>query len=140
VSEGRGTDAMQLFADQHVLLRPDRVNAEDVLDYFDDTCGWFLTDRVSTMTPRVASEAIVRSLAPDADFRAALSGQNLPVELSLMVRTTVSAMALLGQLHASANWYRIAREWVYDEPATSALGQLESEFFAGARHPQANQT
>jgi hypothetical protein len=38
--------------------------------------------------------------------------------------------ALLGQLRASANWHRIAREWMYrDEPVTE-LGRAEAGFYA----------
>jgi hypothetical protein len=39
--------------------------------------------------------------------------------------------ALLGQLGASANWHRIAREWMYDEEPTTELGELEAGFYAG---------
>jgi len=37
--------------------------------------------------------------------------------------------AVLSQLRASANWHRIAREWMYgDEPVTE-LGRAEAEFY-----------
>jgi predicted unusual protein kinase regulating ubiquinone biosynthesis (AarF/ABC1/UbiB family) len=130
VSEDRGADALQLFADQHILQRPDQVGADDAMGYFHDTCGWFLVDEVQTMTPRVASEAILQSIAPPTGDSTGMRGQNLPVEWSLMIRTTVSAMALLGQLRASANWHRIAREWVYRDAPQTELGQLEADFFA----------
>jgi hypothetical protein len=85
------------------------------------------------MTPRVASEAILQSLAPATDYREEMRGQDLPVEWALLVRTVVSAMALLGQLTATANWHRIAREWVYGDPPATELGQLEADFFARPR-------
>jgi hypothetical protein len=38
-------------------------------------------------------------------------------------------LAVLAQLRARRNWYRIVREWVYgDDPATE-LGELEWEYF-----------
>jgi predicted unusual protein kinase regulating ubiquinone biosynthesis (AarF/ABC1/UbiB family) len=133
VAEGRGADAVSLLADEGILFRPDRVGAEQALGYFYDTCGWFLEDEALTMTPRVASEAILQSLAPATDYREEMRGQDLPVEWALLVRTVVSAMALLGQLTATANWHRIAREWVYGDPPATELGQLEADFFARPR-------
>ncbi|TFG69982.1 MAG: AarF/ABC1/UbiB kinase family protein, partial [Solirubrobacterales bacterium] len=46
-------------------------------------------------------------------------------------RLELLTLAVLGQLGAEANWYRIAREWIYgDEPVTE-LGRQEAEFYAG---------
>jgi hypothetical protein len=40
---------------------------------------------------------------------------------------------VLGQLRATANWHRIAREWMYgDEPETE-LGRLETDFYESGR-------
>jgi hypothetical protein len=38
-------------------------------------------------------------------------------------------LAVLSQLRASANWHRIAREWMYGEPAVTELGREEEEFY-----------
>jgi hypothetical protein len=41
----------------------------------------------------------------------------------------IGVVAVLGQLRAKRNWYRIMREWVYgDEPETE-LGRAEWEYF-----------
>ena len=131
--ERRGEDLLALLADQRILLRPDSVSAEQALGYVDDTCGWFLTDRELTMTPRIASAAIVQSLSPATDYLDEMRGQHVPPEHALLVRTVVSSMALLGQLQARANWHRIAREWIYGDPPATELGQREADFFARAR-------
>jgi hypothetical protein len=44
-------------------------------------------------------------------------------------RLEVLVLAVLGQLRASANWYRIAREWSYGEDPLTELGRQEAEFF-----------
>jgi hypothetical protein len=41
-------------------------------------------------------------------------------------------LAVLGQLEATRNWYRIGREWWFGEPASTELGELEAEWAAGA--------
>jgi hypothetical protein len=37
---------------------------------------------------------------------------------------------VLGQLEATANWHRIAREFLYGDPPQTELGRQEAEFFA----------
>ena len=44
-------------------------------------------------------------------------------------RMEMLTLAVLGQLRATANWHRIAREWMYGEPAVTELGRLEEEFY-----------
>ena len=34
---------------------------------------------------------------------------------------------------ATANWHRIAREWLFGDPPSTPLGELEAEFFEGRR-------
>jgi hypothetical protein len=37
-------------------------------------------------------------------------------------------LGVLGQLEATANWHRIAREWLFDEAPSTELGELERPF------------
>ena len=45
-------------------------------------------------------------------------------------------LAVLGQLGARANWYRLARERIYDDPPTTDLGRAEAEFFSLGSAPR----
>lgn len=130
-AEGRGDDLVSILAARGILFRPDRVGAEQALGYFHDTCGWFLSDTHVPITPRTATEAILQSIAPSTDYRDEMQGQQIPSEWALLVRTTVSSMALLGQLRAGANWHRIMREWVYGDPPETDLGRLDADYWAG---------
>jgi predicted unusual protein kinase regulating ubiquinone biosynthesis (AarF/ABC1/UbiB family) len=129
VSDGRGDQLIAALGKEGVFARPDRVNADEIIDYARATCGWFLIDGDQTMTPMVASEAILATIAPATGFHQSLRGQDLPVEWTLLLRTVVATMALLGQLEASANWHRIAREWIYHDPPATPLGEAEQSFF-----------
>lgn len=129
VCEGRGADVVALLARERVLARPESVGPDEALAYFHDVFGWFLSDAELAMTPRVASEAVLQSLAPRSDYGMEMRGQDLPVEWALLVRTVLSGMALLGQLGAQANWHRVAREWIYGDEPASELGQREASFF-----------
>ena len=39
------------------------------------------------------------------------------------------AQRVLSQLHARGNFHRIAREWFYDDPPATGLGEQEAEFY-----------
>ena len=47
-------------------------------------------------------------------------------------RMEMLTLAVLGQLRATANWHRIAREWMYDEEPVTDLGREEAAFYARA--------
>jgi hypothetical protein len=47
-------------------------------------------------------------------------------------RTEMLTLAVLSQLHARANWHRIAREWMYGDAAVTELGREEEEFYGRA--------
>lgn len=55
---------------------------------------------------------------------------NLPRDHVFAERMAGLAVAVLGELEATANWHRIAREFLYGDPPQTALGRQEAEFFA----------
>jgi hypothetical protein len=38
-------------------------------------------------------------------------------------------LAVLGQLRATRNWYRIGREWWFADPPATPLGEQERAYF-----------
>jgi hypothetical protein len=56
--------------------------------------------------------------------------QTMPPETMFARRMEGLTMAVLGQLRATANWHRIAREWLFGDPPTTPLGHEEAAFFA----------
>jgi predicted unusual protein kinase regulating ubiquinone biosynthesis (AarF/ABC1/UbiB family) len=127
-AEGRAADLHRLMSDAGVLPEPDRVDPGRWLDYVRDAIGWYLVDEEVALTPEMATEALVESLAPQSAYFKTFRHQHLPSEHILARRLELFCQALLGQLRATANWHRIAREWMYgDEPVTE-LGRLEAGF------------
>ena len=57
--------------------------------------------------------------------------QTLPPEALLARRMEGLTLGVLGQLEATANWHRIAREWLYGDPPSTPLGEEEAEYFDG---------
>jgi hypothetical protein len=41
----------------------------------------------------------------------------------------VLTLAVIAQLHARGNFYRIAREWFYDDEPATELGRQEAQFY-----------
>ena len=39
-------------------------------------------------------------------------------------RLELLVLAVLGQLEATANWHRIVREWIYDDPPGTEIGAV----------------
>jgi hypothetical protein len=44
-------------------------------------------------------------------------------------RMEMLTLAVLSQLRARANWHRIAREWMYNDPPVTDLGRQEAAFY-----------
>ena len=59
--------------------------------------------------------------------------ETLPPDHLFGRRLEMLTLAVMGQLRATGNWHRIAREWIYGDPPVTELGRQEAEFYAGRR-------
>ena len=117
-----------------ILPEPERVDPDWLLHYVHDAIGWYLVEGDLAITPGMAARALIESAAPQSSYYRKFRHQHLPSEHVLARRLELLTQALLGQLHARANWHRIAREWMYgDVPSTELgeLGELEAAFYGG---------
>jgi hypothetical protein len=48
-------------------------------------------------------------------------------------RMEALALGVLGNLGVTANWHRIAREWLFGDPPSTPLGEQEADYFGGRR-------
>src|SRR2546423_14993780 len=55
--------------------------------------------------------------------------ENVPANELMGRRMESGVLAVLGQLTATRNWYRIGREWWFAEEPATELGREEWEFF-----------
>ncbi|SLJ82700.1 Putative ATP-binding protein [Mycobacteroides abscessus subsp. abscessus] len=62
--------------------------------------------------------------------------QNLPPEHLFSRRADFLTFGMLGQLHTTANWHRIAREWLYDEDPVTELGRAHRQWLAQRTPPK----
>src|SRR5204863_8088307 len=82
-----------------------------------------------TIDSRRVMQSIAAVSDPRSSFYRLMRRENMPANELMGRRMESGVLAVLGQLNATRNWYRIGREWWFaDEPATE-LGREEWAFF-----------
>lgn len=113
------------------LPDPDSVTPEEAAPILQDVLGWLVVDEEILITPDLVNEAIATVIPSGANFNV-VRKQSAPADQMLAGRAIVMVMAAIGQLQASNNWHRIAREWQYGDAPVTALGIEEAESTWGA--------
>jgi predicted unusual protein kinase regulating ubiquinone biosynthesis (AarF/ABC1/UbiB family) len=87
-------------------------------------------DKVATLTAEYASVVARRFMSLQGEYRDVMKWVNLPPTFVVLQRINLGLYAILGRLHATANWRQIAEEmWpMTDGPPASRLGELEHEW------------
>ena len=104
-----------------------------VLDQFRAATAWYIDDRPLTIDREVVSEVLIAASDPRSDHWELMRHQTLPAEALLARRMEGLVLGVLAALGATANWHRIAREWLFGDPPSTPLGEAEAEFFGGQR-------
>ena len=119
----------RLLAESGFLPDPARVDPEHLFAFIDAAIWWYTTDETVQLAPEIATQVMLESSDPRSTHFREMRHQDMRPEHLFGRRMEMLTLAVLSQLHASANWHRIAREWMYgDEPVTE-LGTQEAEFY-----------
>jgi predicted unusual protein kinase regulating ubiquinone biosynthesis (AarF/ABC1/UbiB family) len=111
------------------LNDPKKFDAERLMEHVITVGGWYMQDSEVTIDSRRVMEAIAAVSDPRSEFFDLMRRENVPANELMGRRMEVGVLAVLGQLEATRNWYRIGREWWFgDEPATE-LGREEWAYF-----------
>jgi tRNA A-37 threonylcarbamoyl transferase component Bud32 len=128
--EGRGQELIEHLHAGGWLGQPEYYDPESILEQFHDLTGWYTLDAEMTLTPDIATDVMIQMSDPRSRYFGKMRHETLPPDHLFGRRLEMLTLAVLGQLRATANWNRIAREWVYgDEPVTE-LGRQEAEYLA----------
>jgi predicted unusual protein kinase regulating ubiquinone biosynthesis (AarF/ABC1/UbiB family) len=111
--------------------RAERVDACELLERMLAADDWYLSDGEVTVDPRLVGEIIDRYAEDPAGSLRLARNMQLPTEELWLRRVGVGVLAVLGQLRATANWHRVARELAFGDPPATELGRLEQPFWAG---------
>jgi predicted unusual protein kinase regulating ubiquinone biosynthesis (AarF/ABC1/UbiB family) len=124
-------DLREALHDLGFIRNPSKLDAERLMEHVMAISSWFLEDREIEITPRRVMKIIESTNDPRSEYYDLMRRESIPADELMGRRMEVGVVAVLGQLRARRNWYRIMREWVYaDEPATD-LGEQEWEYFEG---------
>jgi predicted unusual protein kinase regulating ubiquinone biosynthesis (AarF/ABC1/UbiB family) len=116
--------------DAGFVLASARYSDEQLLEQFRDLSWWYTTDEVIGLDPEIATEVMINMSDPRSRHFAQMRHESLPPDHLFGRRLEVLTLAVLGQLRARANWFRIAREWIDGAEPETELGKAETAFFA----------
>jgi predicted unusual protein kinase regulating ubiquinone biosynthesis (AarF/ABC1/UbiB family) len=111
------------------LNNPKKVDAEQLMEHVKTVGGWYMEDREVTVDSQRVMAAIAAVSDPRSEFYRLMRRENLPANELMGRRMESGVLAVLGQLEATRNWYRIGREWWFAEPPATPLGEREWAYF-----------
>jgi predicted unusual protein kinase regulating ubiquinone biosynthesis (AarF/ABC1/UbiB family) len=133
VVEGDAQAVHRLLDEAGFLPEPERVDPDHLLAFVEDAIWWYTTaDEAVALSPEIATEVMIESSDPRSRHFREMRHQTIQPEHLFGRRTEMLTLAVLSQLRAGANWHRIAREWMYGDPAVTELGREEEEFYEGS--------
>ena len=91
--------------------------------------GWYMEDREVTIDSKLVMNAIAAVTDPRSGFYDLWRRENIPANELMGRRMETGVLAVLGQLRATRNWYRIGREWWFGEEPATELGREEWAYF-----------
>jgi predicted unusual protein kinase regulating ubiquinone biosynthesis (AarF/ABC1/UbiB family) len=130
VVEGDAVSLHRLLGDSGFLPEPERVDPENLLAFIRDAIWWYTTaDERVRLSPEIATQVMIESSDPRSSHFREMRHQDMRPEHLFGRRMEMLTLAVLSQLRATANWHRIAREWIYNDDPVTELGRAEAEFY-----------
>jgi len=130
--DGDAAGLHRLMSDAGFLPRGDRIDAAELIEFVRDGIWWYTTDESIRIDQEIVNRAFIQTTDVRSTHFDTARHQDIVPEHLFGRRLELLTLAVLGQLEAEANWYRIACEWIYgDEPATE-LGRAEAAWAAPA--------
>jgi predicted unusual protein kinase regulating ubiquinone biosynthesis (AarF/ABC1/UbiB family) len=132
IAEQDADETAHCFAAQNVVLDPERVSPEMLLETVLTTQGWYLEDDELQLTPELTNR--IAGFATDlrGPVYRIFKGQDLPAAHLVQRRVEIQVLSILGQLRPKVNFHAIAREWIYGDAPETDLGRAERAWRDGA--------
>ncbi len=132
VIEGDTDTIMRLGTETGFFPEPEKFNPDRVLAHFRAATSWYTCDREIQLTPEYATQVLIDMSDPRSEYFGYLRHESAPPDHIFGRRMEVLTLAVIAQLYARGNFYRIAREWFYDDPPATDLGREEADFYERA--------
>lgn len=104
-----------------------------VLAHFRDIARWYVEDGTVTIDREMVAAVLIDFGDPRSAHWELMRRETLPPEAMLARRMEALVIGVLGNLETTANWHRIAREWLFGDPPSTPLGEEEAGFFGSGR-------
>jgi predicted unusual protein kinase regulating ubiquinone biosynthesis (AarF/ABC1/UbiB family) len=115
----------------------DKVEPQAVLEHVQDMVAWYLDDDEITLDKETAGRILIDFGDPRSRHWNLMRRGTAPPETMLGARMQAMTLGVLGQLGCTANWHRIAREWLFGDDPSTPLGEEETEYFGRGRRTAA---
>jgi predicted unusual protein kinase regulating ubiquinone biosynthesis (AarF/ABC1/UbiB family) len=114
------------------------VTDADVIDYLGHFYEFVAVEGDFTITPEYASETVRRFFDTSGPYAVMQKAANLPGSFVIIQRISLGLYAILGELHATGDWRKIAEElWPFvDGPPSTPMAHKIEEWRC-LRHPDA---
>ncbi len=127
LSEDRARFKAQLIA-LNFIKPTDELDAETLYDFFGYFYEPFHLDREFTYTREYNQKSFGMIFKPQGKFVELGKKLNMPPDFVFVNRIQWGVVSLLAQLEATANWHRVHREFIHDDPPSTELGRQDAEF------------
>jgi predicted unusual protein kinase regulating ubiquinone biosynthesis (AarF/ABC1/UbiB family) len=127
--EGDAEELHRIWAEAGLIANPDRFRPDKLLAQFRDATWWYVLDEEIELEPEIATQVLIDMSDPRSQHFGQMRHETLPADHLFGRRVEMLTLAVLSQLHARANWHRIAREWMYGDPPQTELGEEEAAFY-----------
>jgi predicted unusual protein kinase regulating ubiquinone biosynthesis (AarF/ABC1/UbiB family) len=128
VIEGDAPRLHQLLAELGFIPEPEKLDPDDLMAYVVEGIWWYTQDQSVRLDQKIVSTVAIETGDPRSKHFATMRHQDIVPEHLFGRRLELLTLAVLGQLNAEANWYRIAREWIYGDAPLTELGREEAIF------------
>ncbi|MGH2763831.1 MAG: ABC1 kinase family protein [Thermoleophilaceae bacterium] len=106
----------------------EEIEPQAVFDHFHDVTRWYIEDREVTVDRALVAQVLIDFGDPRSRHWHLMRRETMPPQAMLARRMEALTLGVLGQLGATANWHRIAREWLFGDPPSTELGEAEHPF------------
>jgi predicted unusual protein kinase regulating ubiquinone biosynthesis (AarF/ABC1/UbiB family) len=111
------------------VKNPSKLDAERLMEHVMVVGGWYMEDKEYEVSARRVMKVIESTSDPRSEYFDLMRRESVPAEELMGRRMETGVLAVLAQLRAKRNWYRIMREWVYADPPWTELGEQEWAYF-----------
>lgn len=122
----------RLMEDHNMLRRDPALTDADVAAYFGHFYLLVTEDRVFTVDPEYSSETVRMYFDANGPYAHVARAANIPPAFVITQRINLGLTAVLGRLHATANFRKIAEElWPFVAgPPSTPMGEAEAAWLA----------